>query len=132
MTQTELTDVINGLFGDNEIGNIAACELQEDTLTMSMQVPESLRWFEGHFPEQPVLAGVVQTHWAVEIAQVVFDVTGQFDKINNLKFKAVIMPNIQLTLTLQYMPDKQLVKFNYQDESVVYSQGQIYFATELC
>jgi len=128
MIQTELTDVINALFGDNEIGDIATCELQDDILTMSMQVPATLQWFEGHFPEQPVLAGVVQTHWAVEIAQVVFAIRGQFDKINNLKFKAVIMPNTQLTLTLQYVHDKQLVKFNYQDESVVYSQGQIYFA----
>lgn len=125
---TELINTINALFGSNQIGKINLCS-QDDShsLTVGMSVPANLHWFEGHFPEQPVLAGVVQTHWAIEIAQKVFSIQGDFEKINNLKFKAVIMPDTNLVLTLNYITEKHLVKFNYRDDSIVYSQGQIYF-----
>jgi 3-hydroxymyristoyl/3-hydroxydecanoyl-(acyl carrier protein) dehydratase len=76
--------------------------LSPDRLEAELQVPGDLRWFQGHFPGQPVLPGVVQLGWAIRHAAALAGqcagpgavVTG----IRQLKFKAVITPDTVLTL----------------------------------
>lgn len=86
-------------------------------------------WLEGHFPQQPVVAGVVQTHWAGELAQYLFPLGDNFIRIDNLKFQQVILPGQSLQLSLDYSvaADSSAVKFRYQQGDSIFSEGKLVF-----
>lgn len=96
--------------------------------TYSMHITPSLRWFDGHFPDQPVLPGVTQTHWACLLSQDVFSLTGEITEIKKLKFKSPVLPDQHLTLELRYRQDRQQVTFEYSDEQNALSSGILQFA----
>ena len=97
-----------------------ACELE-------MHIGPGIHWFDGHFPDQPVLAGVVQTHWAGEFAQTLFPIESGFSRIDNLKFQSVILPDQALNLSLHFDEDKQSVAFRYTNTGTVFSSGKLIF-----
>lgn len=103
------------------------------SVILQLFIPDNTSWFTGHFPEQAVLPGVVQTHWAAELSKKLFAINGHFVKINNLKFKSVITPQTNLDLCLSYKSNKQLVSFQYQQDEKVFSSGSIEFRNiEFC
>jgi 3-hydroxymyristoyl/3-hydroxydecanoyl-(acyl carrier protein) dehydratase len=100
---------------------------EDETVELSFFVPKDLDYFDGHFPNAPILAGVVQLHWAVEYAKEHFS----FDQRNVqnlevLKFKAVIVPgqNLQLTLTKK---NNEKIAFSYVSNKGQHASGRIVF-----
>jgi 3-hydroxymyristoyl/3-hydroxydecanoyl-(acyl carrier protein) dehydratase len=100
---------------------------EEDSVELSFFVPKDLDYFNGHFPDTPILAGVVQLHWAVEYAKEQFLLVDQIVKnIEVLKFKGVIVPeqNLQLTLTKK---SAEKVIFSYFSDKGQHASGRIVF-----
>ena len=114
-------------FPQNKMAKIESIESDSSQVSLDLFIQPELEWFIGHFDEQAVLAGVVQTHWATEIGKTVFDIQNSFSKIENLKFKSVIIPNIKLTLTVKHNPEKNMLSFTYKTDQTTFSQGRIYF-----
>lgn len=95
---------------------------------ISLFIPADIRWFDGHFPKQPVLAGVVQTHWAAELGKYLFGLSGNdFSRIDNLKFQTVILPVQKVDLQLEYMRENRALKFRYVQADVSFSEGKFVF-----
>lgn len=117
----------------NEWPDFLSIETSEDHLSISIQclIPQDLKWFEGHYPEQPVLPGVVQVNWASELAQALFstDTTHEFKGINSLKFNTMILPNTTLSLNLKNNTATGSISFNYSNESDRFSSGKIILET---
>ncbi len=103
------------------------CE-NDRTVIIDITIDKGVRWFEGHFPEQPVLAGVVQTHWAGELSKFVFDIEDDFIRIDNLKFQAVVLPGLSMSLSLVRNEEKNSVKFSFSKGDTMYSEGRLVFA----
>lgn len=100
-----------------------------DSVSLHLNINARVHWFKGHFPSQPVLAGVVQTHWAGELGKYVFpDLGEEFRRVDNLKFQNVILPDRDVTLSLNYVKAKNSLKFRYSDTEHKYSQGTLVFA----
>jgi hypothetical protein len=77
-----------------------------------------------------VVAGVVQTHWASEIAKWVFASGDEFIRIDNLKFQQVVLPEQQLQLTLDYSTNTTTaIKFRYSQGETLFSEGKLVFNT---
>jgi len=93
----------------------------------SLKVPKELDYFKGHFPAMPLLPGVVQVHWAMHYASQQFLIQGEFLRLDNLKFHAVIMPETQLQLQLQLHADKSCLDFTYSGTQKKYSAGRVVF-----
>jgi len=104
----------------------------EKTITAKINclVPADLSWFAGHFPEQAVLPGVVQTHWAGELSVALFPVS-DFQQVNGLKFKSMILPDTKLALTLVFKAEKNSVAFRYENSQseMVFTTGSLLFKT---
>lgn len=84
-----------------------------------------LSYFEGHFPDQPILAGVVQLNWAIELAKTHLDLAGsEIKAIEVLKFQQLLTPNTQVTLTLEQKDHKKFT-FSFQSATGNHASGRI-------
>ncbi len=64
-------------------------------------VDEQLQWFEGHFPGAAILPGVVQLHWAVQVAQEeMAKPESEFKGMKQVKFKQPVEPGSWLKLVV--------------------------------
>ena len=90
-------------------------------------VPEELFYLQGHFPQQPILPGVIQVHWAVMLAAARLGVEPSFKGFEALKFHRVIKPLTPLKLTLEKVEETGKLRFSYQSDLGIHSQGRIVF-----
>lgn len=91
-------------------------------------IPADTEYFDGHFASHPILPGVVQVHWAQAFGQHYFAIEGRFVRLEVVKFQQVITPEMTVTLTLTYSPDKQKLNFKFASSKGVHSSGRICFA----
>jgi 3-hydroxymyristoyl/3-hydroxydecanoyl-(acyl carrier protein) dehydratase len=102
----------------------------DDRANLVLQVREGLHWLQGHFPSQPVVAGVVQTDWACRLALRLFNLEHAPQRIDNLKFQNVIMPPQTLKLELVRNTSTGSIHFRYSDPDVPghsFSEGKLVF-----
>lgn len=78
-------------------------------------------FFNGHFPDVPVLPGVVQLLFAHYFAEDVFDIKLSQNKIKKIKFTRVIKPDKKLFLKLKN--NEQSVDFTFTDNEKPFSSG---------
>jgi 3-hydroxymyristoyl/3-hydroxydecanoyl-(acyl carrier protein) dehydratase len=98
-----------------------------DEVELSLQVHRGLRWFEGHFPEVPLLPGVVQTAWVIEFARAYLPIAPHFRSMHNMKFMRFIMPGSTIRLWLRYQRDKNELAFEYSEAEKISASGKIRF-----
>ena len=98
------------------------------TARFCLDISEDLSWFRGHFPDMPVLPGVVQLHWAVTVARAVFGFSDSPLEVKRLKFKNVVIPPKELELSVRvHAPNEVQFEFHSSDEQ--YSLGRLVFAS---
>jgi 3-hydroxymyristoyl/3-hydroxydecanoyl-(acyl carrier protein) dehydratase len=70
--------------------------------------------FQGHFPGDPILPGVIQVDWAIRFAIEAFGPLGDFQGLSNLKFMSIIRPEeiLELRLTLDRAAGKLGFRFD--------------------
>lgn len=95
-------------------------------VSLSLDVRPELAWFRGHFPGQPVLPGIIQLHWAVQVTNAVFGSAGVPQQIKRLKFSNVIVPPRVVELELERHGERE-VQFSITSDTRQHSQGRIVF-----
>ena len=99
----------------------------ENRVEMVLQVPESIRYFKGHFPDHPILPGVAQVDWAAEYSKQYFQPSAPFRRLEVVKFHEFILPQAKVSLVLSYRPEQQKVTFTFTGEDCKHSSGRIIF-----
>ncbi|SHG68242.1 AMP-binding protein [Massilia sp. CF038] len=94
---------------------------------LSLTVPANLYYLEGHFPDAPILPGVVQVDWAIGQARQYFTLAPVFRGINALKFQQVILPEVPVFLELTHDPAKDTLQFRYFSDAGPHAGGRILF-----
>jgi 3-hydroxymyristoyl/3-hydroxydecanoyl-(acyl carrier protein) dehydratase len=72
----------------SENGNISA----------QVHVPGDTSWFNGHFPEWPVLPGIAQLHMVCELVRHALDCPVRVVEVSRVRFKQRIVPEDRLTV----------------------------------
>ena len=99
----------------------------ENQIDLQLFIPQDLDYFNGHFPDAPILAGVVQLHWAVEYSKKYFLITAaEVKNIEVLKFQVVIIPGQKLKLSL-IKKTANKVLFSYGSDKGQHASGRIVF-----
>lgn len=90
-------------------------------------VDAALEYFVGHFPGQPLLPGVVQINWCLNIVKELFPNAGKdkFLGFSQLKFKAPILPGTITRLVLEKQADK--INFQFVAPRTVHTQGVLLY-----
>jgi len=90
-----------------------------------LDVGPELYWFRGHFPDNAILPGVVQVHWAIHFGAALGFAPEDFTGLARVKFKAIVRP--PTILTLQLVAKGRGLGFSYSADDTLYSAGTIRF-----
>ncbi|GAA0208662.1 thioester dehydrase [Kangiella japonica] len=113
--------------------------VENNVLTLQLEVSPQLEAFNGHFDSFPIIPGVVQVQWALHFfkgsplyTQTALPNTAEHDvycsKMSALKFQQVIPPNSRVTLTLSFDEIKQCLIFSISDGDTKYSSGKLFLS----
>ena len=100
---------------------------EDASVVLDMQVPASLVHFAGHFPEMPILPGVIQVDWAIRFAKQYLVPDGAFSALENIKFLALIFPDARLQLMLKWDAAARRLDFSYANDRRKFSTGRVVF-----
>jgi 3-hydroxyacyl-[acyl-carrier-protein] dehydratase len=99
----------------------------DNQVSLDLHIPIELDYFVGHFPNLPVLPGVVQVDWAVRYARQYFSFEGSFSALEHLKFQSLVLPDATLELLLNWNALKNQLEFSFATSERTYSSGRIVF-----
>lgn len=126
---------INGV----ELENIANCKnlfdeynfnitnMHADELEALVSVPYESPYFDGHFDEFKVLAGVLQVKIAFDIYRNAFNSTSTIKSIKKLKFTNMIKPDMAVLLNIKFNKLKNSISFKFYSKDKIFSYGDIVF-----
>ena len=92
---------------------------------LQLAVPPDLAYFSGHFPQAPVLPGVVQVEWALQLGQQLMALPEKFAGMEVLKFQQLVRPGDEIQLHLRFDPARGKLYFTYRNETATCSSGRI-------
>jgi 3-hydroxymyristoyl/3-hydroxydecanoyl-(acyl carrier protein) dehydratase len=101
---------------------------EDGSVVLALTVPGDCPWLEGHFPDRPVLPGVVQLRWAIGAAGLLWPAMTTVTGVANLKFSAPILPPAAVELTLVRDTSRNRLGFTFRQDGQVRSQGRVNFA----
>jgi len=100
-------------------------EIIDSGVKLTFKVQASLDYFRGHFPDTPILAGVVQLDWAVNFAYEHLNLSSTtVSQVEVLKLKEMIHSDQIINLSLLRKSDHKFL-FEYQSEKGVHASGRI-------
>lgn len=105
----------------------------ETTLIARVMLKEGMPEFDGHFPSQPILPGVVQLNLVQSLAQDWLSVRLRLVSVPQMKFTVPLRPGDTMTVTLTHAvsPKGHNVTFVYElekgDKRVQASRGKVLF-----
>jgi 3-hydroxymyristoyl/3-hydroxydecanoyl-(acyl carrier protein) dehydratase len=92
---------------------------------ITLDILPTMIWFEGHFPGEPVLAGLAQLHLAVSWAEQVWGWKPASANISRLKFRHVLRPGDHVVLKLVRQTGSGRLSFTYRFDGATASEGVI-------
>ncbi|QZD71685.1 acyl-CoA synthetase family protein [Pseudomonas sp. 3-2] len=97
----------------------------EGEWNLQLSVPPDLAYFSGHFPKAPVLPGVVQVEWALNLGRQLLNLPGAFAGMEVLKFQQLVRPGDEVQLHLRFDPERGKLYFAYRNDTATCSSGRI-------
>ncbi len=102
---------------------ILSRNITNDSARFELCFLKDSNFFRGHFPEVPVLAGVVQLFYANFFAKQAFGIDCRRGQIRKIKFTNIIRPDKNIILTLQ--KSETSINYKYEDMQRTYSSGTL-------
>lgn len=93
--------------------------------SLQLSVPLDLAYFSGHFPKTPVLPGVVQVEWALNLGRQLLNLDGAFAGMEVLKFQQLVRPGDEIQLHLRFDAERGKLYFAYRNDTATCSSGRI-------
>jgi 3-hydroxyacyl-[acyl-carrier-protein] dehydratase len=104
-----------------------ALDADSQSLNCRFLVPADLAIFRGHFPGVPIVPGIMQVGWAVELARAHGLVTGPCTGIITAKFRRLVQPGMRLEARLERSTPAGQLHFKYECDGAVVSIGRLQF-----
>lgn len=96
-------------------------------LDCRLRIPYDMAIFRGHFPTAPIVPGVMQVGWAVELARAHGLASGPLTGIGATKFRRVLRPGMYLDARLERDARLGQVHFRYTCGETMVSTGRLQF-----
>jgi predicted hotdog family 3-hydroxylacyl-ACP dehydratase len=96
-----------------------------DRWEQDLRVPANLGCWPGHFPDRPILPGVLQLDWAIQLLARWLGGEAWPRRVEGLKFKQLIRPGQALTLALEREAGGGGFRFGIAHGATIFSLGRI-------
>jgi len=104
---------------------VRAVAAEAARITLDLDLPPELPCFHGHFPGFPILPGVVQIDWVMQLG-VAHRLCARASATDcRIKFKRVVTPGCPLSVTLSRDAVRRRLDFVYRIGDLVASQGHV-------
>jgi 3-hydroxymyristoyl/3-hydroxydecanoyl-(acyl carrier protein) dehydratase len=97
------------------------------TLVCELLVPHDLPIFHGHFPAVPIVPGVTQVGWAVELVRQHGIAAGRCSGIVTAKFRRLVLPGMRLMARIEADPGAGQCQFTFELAGAAVSTGRLQF-----
>lgn len=101
--------------------NIVKLENDGQNAEITLIFPKNSTFFKGHFPDFPILPGVVQLFFAKEFARDIFNLYFVPQKVKKVKFSSIIKPEMKVKLVLTR--NEKSIEYKYINEEKTFSSG---------
>ena len=125
INQSLITDLL--ALDNKKFPQLQCLHQRDNTVELSLCIQAELVYFAGHFPEQPILAGVAQLALVEQYGHLFFDIQGGFLQMEVIKFKKVISPNDKVTLTLNWKADTEKLYFTLDSATDSHASGRLVY-----
>jgi 3-hydroxymyristoyl/3-hydroxydecanoyl-(acyl carrier protein) dehydratase len=105
------------------LGRGTVLNAEAEAAEIRINLAPDMIWFEGHFPGQPVLAGIAQVHIATLWSERLWGWRPSGGSLSQVKFRRILKPGDVVLLRLQRVPHR--LKYSYQLDEVIASEGTI-------
>ncbi len=92
---------------------------------IELRVPEHLDFTEGHFPDHPIVPGVVLLDWARDLAVQHLSCPPELSEVLRTKFKYPLQPGDDCTLELTWNDKKNRLSFAYTKGDNTVAKGRL-------
>lgn len=99
----------------------------EREATLRIDIEADSPYFDGHFPQSPILPGVTQIEWAVAFGRDLFPLPPVFLRMDSIKFQQVIQPGAVVSLALEFSPGRGSLSFKFTSDVGSHAGGRISF-----
>ena len=101
--------------------NIVSLKNNGQNAEISLIFSKNSNFFKGHFPDFPILPGVVQLFFAKEFARDIFNLNFVPQKVKKVKFSSIIKPEMKINLVLTR--NETSIEYKYADGEKTFSSG---------
>ena len=95
----------------------------EDSIEQLCAVPQELRCLPDHFPGFPIVPGVMQVDWALDLATTLFGSVLDVREIGALKFRAPLGPGVTFRLKVE-RTGRETVAFRVWNDDHEFASGR--------
>ena len=121
---------LSALFKKPPLPKILNRERSDHAYHLTLEITADNPYFNGHFPEQAILPGVVQLIWVQQFARDELGLKGNFCGMKSIKFRELVFPNTTLRLSLQCTLGSGELHFHYDSQAGRHSQGILQFEAD--
>ncbi len=113
----------------NDLVKFASIQNKEDgTYGMPFSLNENSTVFTGHFPNQPILPGVVMVEMTKRAAQIVLGVKLTLVSAGNFKFLKMVEPGVAATTILNF--EITIKEDTWRVKAQIKADEEIYFKAD--
>ncbi|MCF6203495.1 MAG: AMP-binding protein [Methylococcaceae bacterium] len=109
---------------------IISCDYQDERVELYLQILPGLVYFNGHFPDQPILPGVTQLAWVEQFGKIFFDIGLPFLRMEVIKFKKVIRPDELIKMELNWKAETGKLYFEFTSMNNDHSSCRIVYGEQ--
>jgi len=109
--------------GFSGIKEVKIIEQTENSVSLEFIVPASCLYFDGHFPNFPILPAVAQFELALRFASQYFGTQISLAEIKRSKFSNFIKPETPVLLKLEKKNNDIVFNFSSEKDNLVFSNG---------
>jgi len=101
--------------------------MTENTVHTSVTITEDNQWFAGHFPENPILPGIAQLQYIIELISEQCDADLQLTGFSRVKFRKIIKPGDLLNIEVTATDKKNQYMFQIMSDNKDVCSGKMSF-----
>ncbi|ATZ73112.1 hydroxymyristoyl-ACP dehydratase [Idiomarina sp. X4] len=106
--------------------NERANDADKPEIVGQFRLSEDCIYLQGHFPSAPILPGVTQLDWVVQLASQYWSTPVSIQRVEVLKFNDMILPGAEVDLVIQRKRE-DCITFSYKKGDQALSSGRLVF-----